>query len=313
MRIQDRSSDTPSTTLKMLRELQEAATHSDHPVADVLRMCLRLSSRIESEQLREWASLELRGYSAVAVPDYRVLSSRLIANYTNIRGQVLSHFPVPLPVFEPHEYEELSNVHMRDPVSRVSELINSENLGIHLSPERVALLQQRGPILDGWMVSQVWQEVNRASLVAILDQVRTGALEFACELERSVNLAVLTGSNEPLSSDSIINIFNTTIESPNSATVGYIGSMTQTNTSIGPGDLASLRDYLSSCGVSDDDLRDLNSAIEADRDSREQPGNETKSWIGRMMSKIGTGTASAGGAASGQLIVDAVNRFLGIA
>ena len=310
---QNHSLDNRSSTHVLLRELQEAATHSDRPIADVLRMSLRLASLIEFEQLKEWANLELRGYTTSNVPEYRVLNSRLMADFGGPLGRQLSNVPIPLSAFEEHEHSQLSSVYMLDPVSRVAELVRgADNIGIPLPPARTALLQQQRPILEGWLVSRVWQEVSQASLVAILDQVRTSALEFACELETLFNLTTCDDSGALPTPESITNIFNTTISNPNNAMVGCIGSVAQTNLSVRAGDLDSLIDYLAECNVTDNELGDLRSAIEADRESREQPGNTTKSWIGRMMSKIGTGIASGSGAASGQSIVDAIHRFLGI-
>lgn len=309
----NRSSDDLASTHVLLRELQEAATHSDRPIADVLRICLRLASLIEFKQLKEWANLELRGYTEHNVPDYRVLNSRLLANFTTRIGQTLDSFPIPISVFEEHERSHLSSIYVLDPVSRVAELVrDASHLGIPLPPERIALLQQQRPILEGWLVTQVWQEVSSASLVAILDQVRTGALEFACELETLIDTATSRDSGALPTPESITNVFNTTISNPSNATIGYIGSIAQTNLSVRAGDLDSLVNYLSECGVPENELGDLRRAIESDRESREQPGNSTKSWMGRMMSKIGTGIASGSGAASGQSIVDAIHRFLGI-
>ena len=307
------SSDNRSSTHVLLRELQEAATYSHRPIADVLRMCLRLASLIQSEQLKEWASLELRGYTTNNVPAYRILNSRLMADFSSLTGQKLSSFPIPLTAFEEHEYSQLSSVYMPDPISRIAELVSDkDHIGLPLPPERIALLQHHRPILEGWLVTQVWQEVSQASLVAILDQVRTSALEFACELETLIDIATDDDSGALPPSESITNVFNTTISNPSNATVGYIGSVAQTHLSVRAGDLDSLVDYLSECGVTDGELGDLRSAIEADRESGEQPGDTTRSWMGRMMSKIGTGLASGSGAASGQSIVDAIHRFLGI-
>jgi hypothetical protein len=51
------------SSTSLLSEL-ESDVVSDRPLADVLRKCIILGGRVDSVELRDWATKELRGYSA---------------------------------------------------------------------------------------------------------------------------------------------------------------------------------------------------------------------------------------------------------
>ena len=58
--------------MTLLRDIQQDAIGEDTSVSVLLRQCLVLSARLQHDQLREWAQLELNGYPGDAsLPPYR--------------------------------------------------------------------------------------------------------------------------------------------------------------------------------------------------------------------------------------------------
>jgi hypothetical protein len=47
----------------LLQDIEHAATSSDRPLTDVLRMAKLLAAKLDNALLREWADQELNGYT----------------------------------------------------------------------------------------------------------------------------------------------------------------------------------------------------------------------------------------------------------
>src|SRR5664280_2931719 len=88
---------------KLLAEVQRDALDPKVPLADTLRKVVAFGGAVGSTQLREWASLELRGYvgSSVELPPYRKVSAMLEVNGFAGAMQVTGHriSPRVLPEF----------------------------------------------------------------------------------------------------------------------------------------------------------------------------------------------------------------------
>ena len=62
----------------LLSQIEQDVLDDGKPIGSALRRCMLLGSRTGSSQLREWATLELKGYPVPAeVPDYRVIAAGL--------------------------------------------------------------------------------------------------------------------------------------------------------------------------------------------------------------------------------------------
>src|SRR5258708_5615261 len=62
----------------LLSQIEQDVLDDGKPIGSASRRCMLLGSRTGSSQLREWATLELKGYLVPAeVPDYRVIAAGL--------------------------------------------------------------------------------------------------------------------------------------------------------------------------------------------------------------------------------------------
>lgn len=62
----------------LLSQIEQDVLDERRPLSAALRRCMLLGSRTGSSQLREWATLELKGYPVRGeVPEYRVVHAGL--------------------------------------------------------------------------------------------------------------------------------------------------------------------------------------------------------------------------------------------
>src|SRR6202035_2444988 len=95
---------------------------------------------------------------------------------------------------------------------------------------------------------------------------------------------------ETPSQERISQVFNTTIHGGTSIAFGNTGATNQYATHVQPGDLQGLKDKLAQLGLTEELITDLDTALDKDADSQEQPGSHVKGWFGRVMIKAGQGT-----------------------
>lgn len=84
----------------LLSQIEQDVLDDGKPIGSALRRCMLLGSRTGSSQLREWATLELKGYPVpVEVPDYRVIAAGLhldaVTGRAVIKGQPISSRSLP--------------------------------------------------------------------------------------------------------------------------------------------------------------------------------------------------------------------------
>jgi hypothetical protein len=89
----------------LLGEIERGALDERTPIGAVLRKCVILSGRAGSEELRGWATRELRGYGPDdELPGYRMIPAAIKVDFVNLRfrvtGQRISPHSLPEVVRE---------------------------------------------------------------------------------------------------------------------------------------------------------------------------------------------------------------------
>ncbi|SIS12934.1 hypothetical protein [Microbacterium sp. RURRCA19A] len=88
-------------TDSLLRSLRDRALDETEPLAGLLRKCLLLGAETGSSALRDWARLELNGYTDKStIPDYRKLPGvpitvDSISGNTWTKGQIITRWQLP--------------------------------------------------------------------------------------------------------------------------------------------------------------------------------------------------------------------------
>jgi hypothetical protein len=174
----------------LLAEIQRDALDSKVKVADVLRKLVALGGEAGSVELREWASLELRGYagSDVELPDYRRPPAAIQIDGANpgarFSGQQISPRSLPDGIAE-HVREEVPLNHSIGEIEAMREQAAAKGGHIRLSlpssSDVAALMNDE--IGDPYQqITAVYWSVSEAALSGVIDRVRTTLVELVAEM-----------------------------------------------------------------------------------------------------------------------------------
>lgn len=159
-------------------ELQHDALDRNVPVSDLLRKALVVAKKLHLLDFQRWVEDELAGY--------RVVDEDQMPLYRELHGMVKALNPyrgwVPVISAKDAVNDRLSRRRCAQSVPELESLVastgNSDTLQMPFAPE----LRMRISKAIGWNVP-VTLEIQRASLVGVLDAVRTTVLNWALKLE----------------------------------------------------------------------------------------------------------------------------------
>ena len=299
----------------LLREIEDAAVASDTPVSELLRKCKVLGTRLQNEELKAWAELELNGYpDDQELPDYRVHGVESLGHFSGVAGSSLKNAPIP-PSNIPKEYREIATTaYMREPIKAVEDLLAKDS-GVFTSPWPNDLIKfVQSDIYSHMNLVQAWRQIPRGAVVALVDTVRNRILNFVLEISSEANDA--TSPHEvvaALGSDRITQVFHTYISGPVGNLALASPGSTQQSTVVRPGDRDSLEAALASLGVSAEDITSLDVALAEDSESGKKGiGGKVGAWLGSMVAKASTGALAVSAKEASKSLTELLLRYLGV-
>jgi hypothetical protein len=306
--------------MSLLSEIQAGVTEANADIAAVLRKCKVLAMRLGSKDFQAWVDYELNGYpSKNETPDYRVIKH--IPSYGNFLGigwSQLNDQPIPISVI-PEEYREaIANLYLIEPISYYSSLVTqcSSEPTIHLGwdPDLIAYLRDK--ILSHYQLTNAWRSIGTSSLVALIDTIKNRVLNFVLEIETvAPNAGEPSPGEKPIPEERVQQVFNTVIWGGSA----QIAAGNQTikydiDIKIIQNDFDSLRRFLSSLEVGEDNIRELGEAIQEDKEYQKETGfgNRVQSWLGKMISKAADGSWKIAISVAANLLTKALMQYYGI-
>lgn len=180
----------------LMSDVQRDALDPKVPLADTLRKLVALGGEVGSTELRQWASLELRGYgnTEVELPDYRKSPAVIQINGFNgamqITGQQIS--PRSLPEFAQKQVGE--EVLLRHSVAEIEAMLQgaeaeggSIKLSMTMSQDLVAVMnQENGQPLA--RITALYWSLSAPAIVGVLDHVRTTLVELVAEMRAGMRV-----------------------------------------------------------------------------------------------------------------------------
>jgi len=289
-------------------EIQKLATENIHDISDLLRKALVVATKLKLNDFRAWIENELNGYRKDPVPEYRKVRA-------TVRLRNPYHGLIPI-VFQDQEISDVfRNIEVRDPIGNLVSILekqtNSKSDPIYpLTPEQESFLikQQDGPILPPI------RTVSSSAIATIIDSVRTQILEWSLKLEDKgilgTGMTFSEDEKEIAVSSPGINIQNFQ---------GVLGNITNSTLTqhlemtVKTNDYESLKSFLLSTGLSNDDLLDLESVIQTDPrpNTKGKFGKGVSAWMGKMLTKAANGSWQVSAAAAGNLLAQAIGAYYG--
>lgn len=199
--------------MSLLSQIQNAAIDSSIGLPTLLRKCTLLASRLESEELKVWINCELSGYSNNdELPEYRKLKVNSKGHFSGAFGSGLRNADIPLSSVPEQLRESLGSHHLKESVAALEALAqsSSSNLQVPWNPDLVAYLGEN--IYQNMNCMQAWKVISTASIIAMVDTVRTRVLNFSLEIEAQNPSAGESALNSnPVPTEKVHQIFNTYI------------------------------------------------------------------------------------------------------
>lgn len=293
-------------------ELQRLATDKQTDIGDLLRKALIVATKLKLTGFRDWINHELHGYGAGdEVPEYRLVHCELKAINPY-------HGYIPMLLEDSRLADALLNVRLRAPIGNLIHVLaekeNGGELVMPFSNEQKAILMR----MQEYPAFEPIRIVARNELANIVDTVRTSLLEWSLKLEEEGILGSgLTFSREE--QDKAAASTSIHIESFQGSFQGILGNVSHSSvqqtltTTIQKGDFSSLQKYLSSLGLENADLDELDDAIKRDPPPAEPKafGPAVSSWMGKIMSKVANGGINMAIGTAGSLIANAIWLYYG--
>jgi hypothetical protein len=275
--------------MKLVDEIIEMASDGSKPLTDVLRKCLVLAFELKNEKLKEWVELELNGYREGAeIPEYRKVMLYSRGNFSGPWGAWVPNRPLPLSVID-KKHRGMLTTKLAAPIASYEgfEKKTGEAV-INWPPDLIAMYQTK--FMEGFALSQAWQEVPTAMIAGLRDAVRNRLLRFALEIKEELGEAGDRPANVPqekVEAAVINHIYGG---------VNMIGGTVNTqigNIDIREGDLESLKAALLKSRVPEDEVKALEHAISDDAiEGKPTFGKKTAEWLasfGGKVAKAGVG------------------------
>jgi hypothetical protein len=300
--------------------IRDTAVDGSSDLATLLRNCRILASEIKNQALAEWAKSELDGYSETAeLPEYRILRNMVhLGNFVGIAGSGINNFPLEISRLPEQVREHFSVRELRQGVQELKQLIGSYTdkfIQLSWEPEIYGVFDHSGFRPDLRLV-QAWSVVPVARLEGTLDAIRNKVLTFVLELEAlgiGADDEGKIGTIDTPTNDRITQIFNQTIYGSVS-NVGHAGNVS-TVSHVVLGNLQSLNTALQAAGVEENEIRDLNAALESDRQAGAATGGRfgrhVSNWLGEMVKKSAQGAIKIGTDVITGVITEQIKQYTG--
>ena len=164
--------------------IDDVADQRNHSLLDVLLKAKVLAHRLRSRKFREWINAEIDGYDNRAeLPDYRVVSSRLLGDYHGYFQSRYRNVPLTTSHLEPDMQEFFETEPMRPGVAYIEDLVSRDGpIGKDLDLRVVYFLRQHGPQIEDMILNSVNKSVAKSELLALLASIRSRLLDFLLEL-----------------------------------------------------------------------------------------------------------------------------------
>ena len=297
--------------MTLLDDIRNDLLNDTASLTTTLRKAKVLASQIALSEFREWVDFELGGYpSDHDVPEYRSFRPTNLGTFTGLFQTGAKNVPLPT-VGLPDELRRFAETfEFREGIGELEAMRSEGTLRRRWPPEYVISAREHLEYSGGFVLIDAHQPVPGQVVTGVLDQVKNKLLDFVLSLQEE-NITPEHLESQGIPSEVVRNLFYINIYG-NRNVVASGERVNQTGSSITPGDMQSLLDYLSSLGLGESDVNDLQAAVLADPAGKNgQVGPRVRAWLGGIVSKGGAGTLTIGIERASREILNALTAYYG--
>jgi hypothetical protein len=165
--------------------IDAVADQKGYSLTDVLLRAKVLSHHLSGRKFRQWVDSELNGYDGnVEVPQYRVVSARLLGSYSGHFGATHSNVPLSTSHLPSDMREVFEQEMFCESVSYIEDLVNGDGhlVGKSLDGSVVNYMRTNGTRISNMILNHVFKSISQHSLIQLLTNVRSRLLDFLLEL-----------------------------------------------------------------------------------------------------------------------------------
>lgn len=302
--------------MSLIDTVQKEIIDPECKLSNILRKAKILSHRLKSEDFKNWVNQELNGYSGglEVIPDYRAIGTQTYGNFSGPFQSGLKNAPIPTSQFPEEIHEFATTQYFFQSIRELESMVESgeRTFNVHWPADFVVPIADK--IYENMICMQAWKVISVDSVEGIINTVRNRLLNFILEVEEIDPTAGDSAQENPdISPEHVSQIFNNYILGSHNI-VGTGTNFSQTiNVSINEGDFQSLASVLEDWGLEENDVEELESAIEDDgeRNKNEGFGTNVKTWIGNMVQKITKGAWDMAIETAPMLLSKALSSYYG--
>jgi hypothetical protein len=173
----------------LLAELRAGLNDDRTSITSLLQKCIVLGGEVGSEQLRDWARQELKGYINMdSMPDYRRVRAPLCIDGATFHGLITGQpiSSMSLPDFAQDTITE--EVSLASGIAELESLSRTDKSTVKLVPpgaqDLVLWMNHQNP--DGHQITRLYWAINRSAIEGVVMAVRTSLAELVGELLATV-------------------------------------------------------------------------------------------------------------------------------
>lgn len=291
--------------VNILRSLREQVLDESESLVGLLRKCLALGALTGSDELREWANNELKGYPDDApLPSYRSITAPLFIDSMGgnmySKGQQINHLQIPKDLRE-YVPETLA---FRQPLEELVQTATSSQKSLRMGYAIFSLVAAKWTETLGMFqsINSLYFLVSPSSVAGMVSMIRTTLVEIVIDLAKDVPLDSLPSKARV---DSVLQVhvgsndsYEVHVGGSNSGNIGQGSNFAQVQINSLPKELvdlfATLRATLPE--VTDDEQRaDAKQAIddleESVSENNPKPEKVKRRWA--MLERVGTALGAA--------------------
>ncbi len=303
--------------MSLIEDIQNAAVDSKTDLATLLRMCKVLASRLDSTPLADWIGWESDGYPReVEVPDYRLLEPLYRGDFSGPMFSMLKNVNIPLRYFHEGIREVIQKWHCRQSIASIQSFVDSDDHDgwVQMGSENLAPFMSK-ELYVGMDCLNAKAVVPVSVFIEIKNNVRNRILDFALTIAKEDPLAgdSSDSDNTLIPPEKANQIFNTHVYG---GSTNIVGHATNSNISfnISQGNFAALKEALQDSGVEENDIAELQTALELDTPPTQKGafGSAVSTWIGGMVGKAANGSWNISVSAAGNVLGKLIENYYGL-